>query len=1343
MKNKVFVLFVLFFCLFTLSAQNLFNFQFKKYQVNEGLSENAVTCILQDKKGFLWLGTKDGLNKFDGANFVAYRGQNNKGALGNNFIKSIAEAKNDKLYIGTDNGLYIMNLIDESFERLEHKLGLKKNIMTSITSVIIDRKGMLWITTMFQGVFRYNPELNELRPVRLSDYDLTKTIVWSVFEDKSGGIWIGSRVGLLQYNNNRDILEPVEGFTEYGNNSNKEILSIFEDVNGNLWLGTWSDGILFYNKQYRGATVFYGPQSLPYITHIRCFLQYDETRLLVGADDGLYLFDSDDKSCVRIDIPYDRYSLGDQNVYCMLRDHEGGIWVGTYFGGLNYLNTYNLGVERLLPSDKPNFLSGKAVSQFCEDKDGNLWIATEDGGLNYFDPKTKKITQPVKTSYHNIHPLLLVGDELWIGTFSRGIDVYNTKTRTLRNYRNNPIDGNSINDNCIFSLYQTKSGEIYVGTTMGLNRYNAEKDNFERVESGSISFVYDIKEDSYKNLWVASYNMGVIRYDARNNKWMYYNNILQADDAMVNAKLTGVYIDSQKRLWFSSEGRGIFLYSYEHNNFQNISEKDGLPNDVVYGILDDQFGNIWVSSNRGLVSFRPGEMKSQRRYFEGDGLQSNEFNYKASYKARDGKLYFGGVNGFNSFYPQRLNENINTAIPPVEIVSLELLGNDNAEKHRYIRECLNKRENIKLDYSNSSITISYICLSYIAQSKNEYAYKLEGIDDNWTYVGNNRSVTYVNLSPGKYKFRVQASNNNGVWNTEGAELNFEILPPFWLSFPAKVFYVLLFVLLLYLSLHYYSTQTKRKQQKQLDTYKAEQEMLSFKSKIDFFTNIAHEIRTPVSLIKAPLEEIIQSMDGNEETKQNLSIIEKNSDRLNVLINQLLDFRKMDSTQYTIKASRINLTKHLSDLYERFLKTAQSENIDLRLVLPKDLATTIISDADALTKIVGNFLTNALKYTTDSIELKLECLPDEGQYQISVSDNGKGIPDDLKEYIFDPFYQIKSHDRKKGTGIGLFLVRHLADVLGGAIVVNDNKSGGATFKFLFKSLTVDSFVEDEVYTDILIDSPIESHSTISDEHKSILVLEDNVEMLHFIENTLKNEYNVSIVERAAEAMSMIEDQSFDLIVTDIMMPDIDGLEFVERLRQNVNYSHIPIILLSAKTDNATKIDGLQRGADVFIEKPFSPSYLKAQIASLLINRKAILEAFNRSPLTSYSILTTNKSDRDFIERLNSEIDKHISDSDFSIESLSDKLIISRSNFQRKLKSICGYTPGEYLRTYRLKKAASLLLQKEMRINEIAFEVGFSSPSYFTKCFVKQFGVLPKEFTIQHSNVQHGDSDVLNS
>lgn len=1325
MKRFYILIILILILFFPLIAENSHNFHFKKITVDDGLSESSVYCILQDKKGFMWFGTKDGLNKYDGSSFHIYRGiQNapsNKQTLQNNFVRSMIQSNDSIMYIGTDIGLYSMNMNTENFSFFNLSTADGDKITSAVNTLLINKENdQLWIGTMFQGVFVYDLHENILTQVEVHNHKLSSNAVWTIYKDKSNVIWVGTRIGLLRYDKTTEKLVPIKDMFSNRNISGLEILSIYEDDNGNLWLGTWDGGLRRYNKQSNEYKSFLNDKNEScYVTHIRSIFHYVDDFLFVGSDDGLYLFNIKTYEAERLDTPFLGYGLSDQNVYSIAKDKEGGVWIGTYFGGVNYLPPFPSNMEVYQPSLSLYSLSGKAISQFCEDKQGNLWIATEDGGVNYLNTQTKKITQPIKTSYHNTHALLLDNDDLWIGTFSRGINVYNTKNGQLSSFRFNSNDKTTLNDDCVFSLYKTKSGDIYVGTTVGLNKYDRQSGGFSRITEAR-GFVYDIKEDDYGNLWVATYGSGVKKLNIKQNEWISYDSIFTSDDLITSSKLTSIYIDSQKRLFFTSEGRGLFLYNYQTNSFQNISEADGLPNNIVYGVLDDSYGNLWISSNKGLACMNNDLTKIIKTYNQDDGLQSNQFNFKASYKSLNGKMYFGGVNGFNSFYPKDLYKNENLVIPSVEITTIKLFDQDETTLERELRISLKRNKQIEIPVDKASFSISYIALSYISETNNQYAYKLKGVDSDWNYVGNTKTVTYVNLPSGNYVFQIKASNNDGVWNEKGVSLNIIIPPPFWLTNTAKIFYLLITIALIFVIVWFYHKKSIRKQEKILEIYRSEQETLAFKSKIDFFTTIAHEIRTPLSLINAPLEEIIISGDGVESTKQNLSIIEQNCSRLNTLIKQLLDFRKMDSRKYIVNPEKVDLTKFLQDLFDRFKKTANQKGIDLQIQLPEKEAQ-LMTDSDALTKIVGNLLTNAMKYTKDKISLKLVSEA-EGQYEIYVEDNGVGIADGHKSLVFEPFYQIRREDQDAGSGIGLSLVKHLSEALNGSIDVYDAKPHGTIFVFKFSNIENQHYsqkVEEVALDENLISS--------TDKRNSILIVDDNPEIISYLKKSLEKDYYVGKAYNADEAFAVLNgERLYDLIISDIMMPEIDGISFTRSIKSDLNYSHIPVILLSAKTENITKIEGLQSGADVFIEKPFSIIYLKAQIESLLENRENLRKAFSRTPFSTYASLITNKKDEEFFKKLDSEIEYNISDETFTIESLADTLGMSRSNLQRKLRSICGMTPGDYLRDYRLKRASKLLLEEDMRVNEVAFSVGFNSASYFTKVFKKVYQMSPTEF-----------------
>ncbi|NDV70153.1 hybrid sensor histidine kinase/response regulator [Dysgonomonas sp. 25] len=1308
-------------------ARDYPNFNFKSYQVDDGLSENTVHSILQDRKGFMWFGTKDGLNKFDGFNFRVFRNSpQNPQSIGNNYIRVIIEGEENALFLGTDLGVYKMDTNEEIFEDITLVID-DEEVSPQVYSLLKD-DDLLWIGTYSGSIITYDTKTGESRKIEVNQYDLEKNTIWCFYKDKAGAIWAGTRLGLLRYNRQTERFEAESSLFSLDNAPSNETLSIAEDKRGNLWLGTWARGIRLYSKYSGDYKNFFGPNSPGYyISHIRTLFFYNENTLLIGSDDGLYSFNIETEVLTRLDKSNSAHTLTDKNVYSMKQDKEGNMWIGTYFGGVNYLNMSTIPIESYYAETTQNTLSGRAISQMIEDDRNNIWIATEDGGLNYFDTRKRTFTQPIQTSYSNIHALLLDDDELWIGTFSRGIDIYNLKTKRLRNYRNTSHIATSLNDDCIFSIYKSFSGDIYAGTPFGLNKYNKETDNFTRIPQVS-AFIYDMKEDIYGNFWFATYGDGVIRYNRERKEWIYYDEIFSPTNPIVNSKLTSIYIDSQKQLWFTSEGRGIFLYDYQNDIFRNFSEIDGkLPNNVVYGILDDLSGNIWLSCNKGILYYNRYKPEDNKLYTKQDGLQSNEFNYKSSLRTKDGKFYFGGINGITCFYPQDLSEKRNEAIPDVRITDFTLLDDEDKKLSKKIMFSINKEENITLPYNKSSFIISFASLSYVSPAKNLYAYKLEGVDNDWNYINNNNSVTYINLPPGVYKFRIKASNNDELWNNDGVEINIEVQPPFWLSIPAKLLYFVVICVIIYLAVHFYQKRNKIKQKYQLEAFKSEQEKISFQSKITFFTNIAHEVRTPLSLIKAPLEEIILS--EGRELQPNLSIIEKNCNRLSDLINQLLDFRKMESTAYIVSPARIDMNALITEIHERFSKTASKKKIELRLVLPPADKVEAITDPEAVTKVISNLLTNALKFTNNKIILRLK--NDNDKYTVEIEDNGIGVADNMKKLIFDPFFQVQQAKSHSGTGIGLALVKHLTELLHGSINVFDSPKGGAKFVFSFENLVL-STTQKEV---IIEEESLKAEEEVSaDKGKqiSILIVDDNEEMLEFLTSSLEGEYRIKAATNAMEGLLQLNEVGYDLVITDIMMPEVDGISFVKRIREDQNYSHIPVVLLSAKTETSVKIEGLKSGADVFVEKPFSISYLKAQIKTLLQNRQAVMEKFKESPFAPYSGLSNNKKDIEFLNKLNEEIEKNIADVNFSIESLTSTLFISRSNLQRKLKAICNVTPGDYLRTYRLKKSCKLLIETDMRINEVAYAVGFNSSSYFTKSFFRQFNVLPKDFVAKYKD-----------
>ena len=1320
-----------------LTSASTVTMTFRKYQVNDGLSENSVQCILQDKQGFMWFGTKDGLNKYNGYEFKVFKHDpEDPHSIGNNFIRSIYQDEYENIWVGTDNRIYILNSKTETFTLFDIKTDNGVSINSAITSIIAEDSKTIWIGTMTQGVFVYDILNGNLTQYLKGNdkHTLHSNLIWRIFKDASNTIWIGTRNGLSRY------YKETNSFVTYGSREKQEfiedpeILSIYEDSDGDIWLGTWSGGLIKYNKSTNNFQHYFSRTAETYITHIRAILEYRKNELLIGSDDGLFLLNKTTGRYQRIDDQRDPNSLSDQNVYAIFKDKENGFWIGTYFGGINYLSANSSIIEHYYPSYKNSSLSGKAVSQFCEDDEGNLWIATEDGGLNYFNTQSKTFKTYLSgekgkfLSYHNLHALTFYQDNLWIGTFSRGLDVFNLKNQSFTNYQYSATDTNTIDDNCVFALLNSSYNTLYVGTPFGLSKYNDAHNNFERIQQVR-GFVYDILEDYQGNIWIGCYGNGVYRFNKQNQSWTHFIYEHNKPNSLCHNKIIDIYQDEKHRLWFGSEGGGISKFNYDTQDFTTINTSKGLPNDVVYGILDDKYGNIWISTNKGISKINPATLEVNT-LTQDDGLQSNQFNYRSALKTTQGKFYFGGINGFNAFYPDQIKDN--SYIPPVHITDFSLLEVDQPlETDSIFNVDLNIHKKIVLNHNQASFKISFVSLSFQAQDKNQYAYFMENLNSRWVEIGNQRQVSYINLAPGEYGFKVKGSNNDEKWNPKEAYLKIIILPPWWKTKTAYFMYFLVIMLAIYGIFKYYLNIVHLHQRIKLEEFQNEKDKEIYTAKFNFFTNIAHEIRTPVSLIRAPLDSILASKDGNSETRENLSVISKNTERLINLVNQLLDFRKIERDTYSLSVSKINLNQLISETCYRFQPAAKQRNLILKCTIPEE-SIVIDADKDGLTKIVSNLINNALKFANSIIYIEFKINQKGGKVFISVTDDGPGIEEQYRDKVFEPFYQIDKDiedDRKYGTGIGLALSKQLIERHKGNIYIENNEYKGCTFVVELKTqLSIPKQTGSESYEHIKEKENNIYPELVSKEttKQTVLIVEDNEDLLNFLKNNLKKDYKVLTALNGRFALEVIEKNVIDLMVSDIVMPEVGGLELVKNIRSNQQYSHIPIIILSARTNLDTKIDGLDLGAESYIEKPFSIDFLKAQIKSLLANRARMIEKFVQSPFIPYGSIATNKKDEEFIEKLNQDIEKNLTDPEYNIESISNSLSMSRSNLQRKIKGLSDMTPNDYVRVYRLKKAANLITQGQYRINEVCFLVGFNSPSYFSKCFKKQFGALPKDF-----------------
>jgi len=1342
-------------------AQDL---HFTKYNVETGLSQNTVWCMLQDSQGFIWIGTKDGLNRFDGLTYKIYKSKpSDANMIGNNFIRSLFEDKDKNIWVGTDKGLYIFNTTLERFSAFQVKTSEKVGIKEAVNSIVEDKRGNIWIGVFGQGLFKYSQKNGRLVHFSNKPNDpqsLGSDQVWTVMVDSKNTVWVGTLFGgLNKYLPSKGKFKRYIADGKPGNITDNNIYSLYEDSQQHFWIGSWQSGLILLDrdKDLFSSMNANDPSFSPKNSVIRNIIEYHPGSLLVCTDQGLNIFEIRNKTTKKYrKEALDPRSISDNAIYSILKDVEGNFWIGTYFGGVNFLATNAKPIEHYFPTGEPGSLKGYDISQMIEDPSGNIWIGTEDNGLNYFNTKKRTFTNfsqkssALKLSNHNLHALLLENNKLWVGTMGSGLDVINLTSRSTKNYRHNLFNTKTLSDDGVFSIYKDKMGTIWVGTIIGLNKYNPKEDNFTRIDVLGLNniYIYDIIDDKQGNVWFASYEKGLFRYNTHTGKWKNYRHKASLSSSLGYDKVISLWCDAKGRMWIGTEGGGLIRYNYKTDNFITYSEKDGLPNNVIYSIKDDKAGFIWFTTNSGLVRLNPDKWNI-KVYKKSDGLQSNQFNYKSGLKTSDGKLYFGGINGINCFYPDSFI--FNRDVPPVVFTNFQLFNKDAgiAVKGSPLSQSIRFTHKITLSHKQSILNFEFIALSYIAPNKNQYAYKLEHFDPQWNLIGNEHKVSYTNLPSGEYTLRIKASNNDGIWNDTGASIHIRVLPPWWKSIYAYVFYLITLVISIVAFQRYLIKRAEKKHKLNIDRIKEQKERETYQSKIDFFTNIAHEIRTPLTLISGPLERLVHSDDGSTEIKEEYSLMRKNVNWLLKLVNQLLDFRKIENGHYKLNPYNANMTELLNTIFFRFTPLARQNSIKFIFNHDGDEAYFYF-DSEVIIKIVSNLLSNAFKFAKSEIELSLKIIKEEGicsTIEIRVKDDGIGIPPEKLGKIFLPFYQINNPERGKmpafGTGLGLTFSKSLADLHKGSLYVTSRMGRGSEFILEIPAIPsiqmdetendtpsglgnniIESYVESELVSNKPISQTFPSHDV-----PDVLIVEDNEDLCNFLLNSLKNEFSITLAPNGIDALEIIKANSFDLVVSDIMMPEMDGITLCSILKKDIRTSHIPVILLTAKTNLTSKIEGLEQGADAYIDKPFVFEYLKAQMINLIDNRVRLKALFARQPYVDTTILSYTKADELFMERTREIIYAHIDDYNFSVDELASLLNMSRSGLHKKLKAISGYSPVDFVRVIRLKRAAEILATGTKRVNEVCLAVGFNTPSYFSKCFQRQFGVLPKDFTIK--------------
>ncbi|MFT4155565.1 ligand-binding sensor domain-containing protein [Parafilimonas sp.] len=1019
--RKCFAFIVLLFFLVDARSQPYY---FTHYQVEDGLSNNAVLCIMQDHLGFMWFGTRDGLNRFDGLSYKIFRNNpSDKKSIGSNAIMSLSEDDNNAIWVGTEKGLFVFDELTESFTQFKYAGN------GSVQSVKVVGDDVYYIT--LYTLYRCNTKTNATKAFILNK----EVTAYNILKD--GSLWITTSSGIIaKYNAADDSFdERYDLFNHSGYVVSKWIQSVYDAGNGTLLVGTSNQGLKLFDIKTAGYKDLLTLNADKTDIIVRDILAINKNEYWIATQSGIYIFNTGNGSYYNLRKQIgDPYSLSDNIVQTLCMDKRGGIWAGTYFGGVNYYPKQALVFKKYFPKVNENAISGNAISEIHEDEAGMLWIGTEDAGLNKFNPKTGRFINfnPALNrqtiSYSNIHSLLVDGNKVWAGTYLHGLDLLNQDGKRLHNYN---MLNSSIGSNFTGALLKTRNGEIIAGTDKGAYKYMPSAYNFERIYALPKAFFRALCEDDEGNIWGGTYGDGIYIYNPLTNKAAHYFFSINNNQSIAANTINYIYYDGKGRMWFATEG-GLCAYEPAIKKLHIYTSKDGLPADVVYAILEDGHSNLWVSTSKGLARFNP-SAKEVRTFNKSQGLLTDQFNYRSACKDGNGIMYFGSVKGMVSFNPDSISNN--NFIAPVYITGFQVYNKELPIEpmHSPLKQSITFTNKIVLLHSQSSFSIDFAAPDYSAPSNIAYAYKMEGLDKGWTYLSSNRKAYFTELKPGSYTFIVKRMSDNNE-KASLTKLEIEILPPFWQTWKAYTLYAFIILLITFFTIRFFIYRSRARQQRRLEKLAYEKEKENYEDKINFFANVAHEIKTPLTLIKGPMENIMDQIDELPSIKTSIELMSRNTDRLMHLANQLLDFRKVEMNGFHLSFNKTNVSDLLYDNYVRFKPVADQQHIRFDVKSVEHLFA--YTDEEALNKIVSNLIDNAIKYADTSASIELNYAGDKKEkYQLICSNDGFIIPEENKELIFDSFYRIKETSSHAGTGIGLTLSRSLAEMHGGTLVLN--------------------------------------------------------------------------------------------------------------------------------------------------------------------------------------------------------------------------------------------------------------------------------------------------------------------
>lgn len=1416
-KSITGLLIVLFLCF---AQQTPATSRFGHLTIKDGLSQSTVKSIVQDSRGYMWFGSADGLNRYDGYKLTVYRNDpSNALSISGNDIPCIYENSTDStLWIGTQGeGLNLYDRKHDAFVSFRHDSKSPTTLPANdVRSILNGPDGNLWIGTKGGGICRFNPTDSSFFQPGFSLLHQF-SVIHSMVTDNKGGLWLGTESGLYRY-------DVKSGMTPAAVNPGVEspvVLSLLYDVKGNLWIGTRNQGLIKYQpetgkiRQYKsdGNNI---NSTTP--NQINAVHQRKNGSVWIAAGNGLFHYDAqhDDFESF-VNDPNDPESINDEVFYSLCEDRSGIFWTGTFLGGVNKLEPEDSRFRKYNNFFRTNRLN-KALNNvkgICRDQTNTLWVATSKGLIALKPGFLENPSDATRIrlyfegvdqnnifcdSHNNVYSSNLHGLYL-LKSGSSEFELFKPS--------NLPVD---IRVNQFNAGFEDSEGTIWVATYTGLLKYDPKRNTVSLTNPKNPQGVVTRKnflsltESFNGKFWLGTVDGFLYEYDPNIDTFNQVMPVEASGNRSTFNRIFSVCEQAPGIIWFGTNN-GLYEYLTKEKRLNRYMSSDGLANNVVYSVIPDEQGRIWCSTNLGISVFNSRTRTFQNYTWE-DGLQSNEFNQNAGYKAHDGVIYMGGIDGFNVIDPARIVPN--QFIPPVVFTAFTVnrhLVTPFSNPEITTRQ-IGETKAITLSHNQSIFTFEFAALNFILSGKNKYRYQLEGYDKDWVDAGAQRTASYTNIDPGTYTFLVKGSNNDGVWNEQPAKVKITIKPPFWLTWWFKSGIILFLSLVVYF-VFYIRIRTIKKERELLgklveektadlseksnriklqneDLVRSNEEIVSRnekieqknrmlneqnekivlqrdnllalaeqmqeanQAKINFFTTISHEFRTPLTLIIGPLKELITNVDelNKKELQRKFKIIYGNASRLLLLVNQLLDFRKADTNREHLNRSRIDIIPYIKQIAFLFNDNAQRKKIQFRF-LSAQRSLMVSVDAEKLEKIVANLLSNAFKYTPEHGEITLNVDLVSGQsegdqFRISVADSGPGISHEHLANLFDAFYQV-DHARTtnySASGLGLALVKKYVELHGGTIGVKSDSVQGTTFIFSIPiveeeeiSLVNSYFPEQMLLNSELMVATISGYSPnpirdlkAGEEHglPKLLLIEDDNNLRDYLKELLSEWYRVDEAADAANGLRLADLRHPDLILCDVLPDDLSGFEMCKKIKEEFKTSHIPVILLSAITDLPNQIKALKAGADAFITKPFDLEHLFLTIENLILQRRKIQAKFYHGTDIPDADHHLNQEDQKFMKKVIAAIEKNINNASFDVEFLCREINLSQPQTYRKIKAITDLSISEFIRSIRLRKAAQLLASGQLTISEVAYEVGFSDPNYFSKCFVKVYGQTPSDF-----------------